>query len=183
VDGEITTERLLLRPFVPAAILALIDGAPSFESAFGVPIAAGIRDLYNSGELSPAWVDRLRASRELDIWFHGFALIDRNAAEVIGTAGFKGAPDAEGVVEIAYGIAPGYQNLGYATEAAAALSQYAFEYGPARRVRAHTLPESNASARVLTKCGFSCVGEVIDPEDGLVWRWELPARRESHPAS
>jgi ribosomal-protein-alanine N-acetyltransferase len=39
-------------------------------------------------------------------------------------------------------------------------------------VRAHTLPNPNASTRVLTKCGFHRVGEVIDPEDGLVWRWE-----------
>ena len=29
-----------------------------------------------------------------------------------------------------------------------------------------------ASTRVLTKCGFSRIGEVIDPDDGLVWRWE-----------
>ena len=32
--------------------------------------------------------------------------------------------------------------------------------------------EANASTRVLTKCGFRHVGEVMDPEDGLVWRWE-----------
>ena len=42
-----------------------------------------------------------------------------------------------------------------------------------RLVRAHTLPHENASTRVLTKCKFSCVGEVMGPEDGLVWRWEL----------
>jgi hypothetical protein len=27
--------------------------------------------------------------------------------------------------------------------------------------------------RVLEKLGFTCVGEVVDPEDGLVWRWDL----------
>jgi len=25
---------------------------------------------------------------------------------------------------------------------------------------------------VLEKCGFTHVGEVVDPEDGLVWRFE-----------
>ena len=39
-------------------------------------------------------------------------------------------------------------------------------------VRAHTFLEANASTRVLTKCGFRSVGEVFDPEDGLVWTWE-----------
>jgi hypothetical protein len=39
-------------------------------------------------------------------------------------------------------------------------------------IRAHTLPQINASTRILTKCGFDRIGEMIDPEDGLVWRWE-----------
>jgi hypothetical protein len=26
--------------------------------------------------------------------------------------------------------------------------------------------------RVLAKCGFKSLGEVVDPEDGLVGRWE-----------
>jgi RimJ/RimL family protein N-acetyltransferase len=76
------------------------------------------------------------------------------------------------MAEIAYGVNPEYQGKGYATEAAAALVSYALGTGQARVVRAHTLPEPNASTRVLSKCGFRQVGEVIDPEDGLVWRWE-----------
>jgi len=42
-----------------------------------------------------------------------------------------------------------------------------------RRVRAHTLPEGNASTRILEKLGFERIGETIkDPEAGQVWRWE-----------
>jgi hypothetical protein len=29
---------------------------------------------------------------------------------------------------------------------------------------------------VLTKLGFTLLGEVEEPEDGTVWRWERPAR-------
>ena len=47
--------------------------------------------------------------------------------------------------------------------------------GRATLVRAHTLAERNASTRVLEKCGFGLVGEVVDPEDGPVWRWERTA--------
>ena len=49
---------------------------------------------------------------------------------------------------------------------------FAFASGRVRLVRAHTKPDNGASARVLAKCGFRWVGEVIDPEDGLVCRWE-----------
>jgi len=76
------------------------------------------------------------------------------------------------MVEIGYGVATEHQGKGYATEAAEALVNFAFSHGQVRVVRAHTRPEPNPSARVLTKAGFQRIGEAIDPEDGLVWRWE-----------
>jgi len=123
-------------------------------------------------EVSADWLALLQASTSVDPWTHGFSMVLQTGEIVVGTAGFKGPPTADGVVEIAYGVSPDQQGKGYATEAAAALTAYAFASGKVRVVRAHTLPESNASARVLTKCGFRRIGEVIDPEDGLVWRWE-----------
>ena len=123
-------------------------------------------------ELSADWLERLRVFTPADSWTLGFSIVHLANDAVVGTCGFKGPPDADGVVEIAYGVAPEYQGKGYATEAARALTDYAFSRGKVRVVRAHTRPEPNASTRVLTKCGFRRIGEVIDPEDGLVWRWE-----------
>src|SRR5215204_4694476 len=103
-------------------------------------------------------------------------VVDREGRSVIGTAGFKGPPDTLGVVEIAYGIVPSQEGRGFATEAAGALVAFAFASEHVQLVRAHTLPMSNASTRVLEKCGFGHMGSVIDSEDGPVWRWER--RRE-----
>ena len=122
--------------------------------------------------LSAEWLARLHASTSADLWTHGFSFVLRASAIVVGQGGFKGPPTDDGVAEIAYGVTPDYQGKGYATEAAQALVAFAFSSGRVCVVRAHTLPESNASTRVLTKCGFRRIGEVIDPEDGLVWRWE-----------
>jgi [ribosomal protein S5]-alanine N-acetyltransferase len=66
-----------------------------------------------------------------------------------------------------------YQGRGVATEAAQALVDYALSTGQVRVVRAHTRPDGKASMRVLGKLGFICIGEVLDPEDGLVVRWEI----------
>jgi hypothetical protein len=41
-------------------------------------------------------------------------------------------------------------------------------------VFAHTLVAESASASVLARCGFARVAEPIDPDEGPVWRWELP---------
>ena len=45
-----------------------------------------------------------------------------------------------------------------------------------KRIIAHTLPEANASTRVLEKVAMSFLGEVIDPDDGRVWQWEAHVR-------
>lgn len=168
----IDTARLRLQPYEPEHLLALLEGVPQFEERIGLRAAEGLRDFVVSDDVSPAWLSRLRASRGMDPWVHGFAVVHLDSRSVIGSASFKGPPDEEGAVEIAYGIVPGYQGHGYATEAAAALVAFAFGSGRARLVRAHTLPTPNASTRVLVKCGFERVGEVVDPEDGLVWQWE-----------
>ncbi len=127
-------------------------------------------------EISPAWLALVDGAVESDPWIHGFLILDRASDRLIGRCGFKGRPDLEGVVEIAYGVNPDEEGKGYATEAASELVKFAFEHDNVRKVRAHTLPENNASGRVLTKCGFQRTGEVIDPEDGRVWRWEAHRR-------
>ena len=41
------------------------------------------------------------------------------------------------------------------------------------KVIAHTLAETSPSTSVLERCGFSKVDELVDPDDGPIWRWEI----------
>ncbi len=123
-------------------------------------------------QVSPVWLARIQTATESSPWTHGFTIVLRDGGVEVGHAAFKGPPTDAGVVEIAYGLAPEHQGQGYATEAAEALTEFAFRSNGIRVVCAHTKPDNVASARVLTKCGFQNLGEVIDPEDGQVWRWE-----------
>lgn len=93
---------------------------------------------------------------------------------VVGTCAFKSAPDDAGAVEIAYSTFPAYEGRGHAKAMIAALSALALQSG-ASTVLAHTLAETNASNGALRRQGFSFGGEVVDPEDGAVWRWEKRA--------
>lgn len=144
--------------------------------------AEGLSAFLVSDDVSPAWLAALRDSRGPDPWRHGFFVVQREQAVVIGMAGFKGPPDATGTVEISYGIVPGFEGRGYATEAAAALVAFAKGDARVRLVRAHTSPAANASTRVLEKCGFHRTTAIVDPDDGPVWRWERAAIDSSHVA-
>ena len=177
------TNRLELLPHAPEHLLALIESPAAYQSAVGVRPAVELRDFVVGPEVSPDFLAKLNSESGQDPgvygpWMYGFVLVQRVERNAIGLASFKGPPSDEGMVEIAYGIVPLHQNRGYATEAAQALLEYAFASGQVRMVIAHTLPEPSASTKVLGKCGFKQVGEVIDPEDGLVWRWEKA--RDAH---
>ncbi len=165
-------DHLDLVPFSPKDILALIDSEQQFGLSFGISPAEGLREMFISDEVSPEWIAQLHNSTSADPFRHGFALIHKADNLVIGSLGFTGPPDQDGIVEIAYGIAPAYQNRGFATEAAKAGVEFALSRDTVTKVIAHTLPSFNASAHVLTKCGFEQVGEIEHPEDGLIWRWE-----------
>ena len=169
------TKNLELLPLTLQHLLALMEGADAFETSSGHRIAEGIHEMMNAGDLSEDFLTKLKSAPEADPWTFGFMVLNTADDLVIGACGFKGPPDADGIVEIAYGIAPGCCGRGFATEVARALVAHALEDERVRDVRAHTLPEPNASTRVLVKCGFRRTGEVIDPEDGLVWRWEYTA--------
>ncbi len=102
----------------------------------------------------------------------GFVAVDSETREVVGSCGFKAPPSAAGDIEIAYFTYPGHEGQGYATAMASQLIALATDSASVRRIIAHTLPEPNASTRVLEKVGMTHAGEVTDPEDGKVWRWE-----------
>lgn len=89
---------------------------------------------------------------------------------VVGSGGFRRSP-MDGMVEIGYGVAPSCEGRGVASIICATLVHHAFTHG-AEKVIAHTLPTGYASQRVLAKNGFTFVDEHMDPEDGLVWRYE-----------
>lgn len=107
----------------------------------------------------------------------GHLAVDVATRLVVGTCGYKSAPRADGGVEIAYFTFPPFERQGYGGAMAGALVRQAVASDEVRAIHAHTLPERNASARILTRLGFTCTGTVIDdPADGPVWHWERPAR-------
>jgi RimJ/RimL family protein N-acetyltransferase len=167
-------KKISLLSHTPEHLRALLEEAEAYQSRFGIRVAEGVRDFLAGPEVSAEFLERLNGSAAADPWKDGFGVVHIEDNIVIGLCSFTGPPSADGMVEIAYGIAPRYQNRGHATEAAQELISHALASGRVRTIRAHTLPQHNSSTRVLMKCGFTFIGEVTHAEDGVVWRWEMP---------
>ncbi|CAN5668226.1 GNAT family N-acetyltransferase [soil metagenome] len=97
------------------------------------------------------------------IWF----VISRPDGSLAGSVGFKGPPDANGCVEIGYGIEPPFRQRGYATEAVKGLLGWAWSEG-VTRVVAECHDANQASIRVLEKAGMART----TPRGRMLW-WEL----------
>jgi ribosomal-protein-alanine N-acetyltransferase len=119
--------------------------------------------LYRSGGFVPPWIGYL-------------ATHDRR---LVGACAFKSAPKEEGPdagkVEIGYLTFPQFEGRGIATEMVRELLRVVRENAPQLTVVARTANEENASNAILRKFGFQFAVEYRDPEDGLMWLWELPA--------
>lgn len=163
---HLETERLTIRPFDRALMLAAIDEQTGVGALLGLAIAAGWPNADERDAL-PFLADELARDPSLLDW--GMHLVIHTAERtIIGTAGFKGKPLDNGTVELGYGIAPGYQGQGHATEAVRALVAWGLAEPGVRRVFADCLPHNRASARVLEKAGF----RPLPPTVGYL-NWEL----------
>jgi len=161
--------RLLLEPMSIAALDVAIHDAPQLGSMLMAQVAS-------QWEGFPEALPLLRKAEEdrpASSIFGSYFFFLEDPRTLVGMGGFKAEPSPEGLVEIGYAIAPGFQNRGLATRAVEELKARAFSDARVRTIIAHTLPVRTPSTRVLEKTGFAKRAEGESPEVGRVWRWSL----------
>jgi len=148
-------------------LTAAVTGGAALEAAMGASVAEGWEGFP---EALPVLREAYAKDPDGQEWGSLF-FVEPNARTLVGLGGFKGPPSSDGVVEIGYAIAPAFQRRGLATEAVAQMVRRAFAAPGVRAVDAHTLGHENASTRVLEKSGFRKMGELSDPDAGVIWHW------------
>ena len=151
---RIETERLILQPRSIAEMESLCANEPS-------------------PELKQAYGEMLATMRAVPAQAHWGSnwRISQNDGTVVGGLCFKGAPDANGLVELGYGIDEPYRRRGYATEAVAAILCWALAQAAVRAVLAETEDDNIASQNTLLHNGFRPAGRGAE---GLLFRIDNP---------
>ncbi|MEU8397130.1 GNAT family N-acetyltransferase [Nonomuraea sp. NPDC048892] len=144
--ADLTTDRLVLRPWPAGDLTAVLDGSRSAIWADDFPaegdrVIAGV--IHGQSDLVGAYGHR--------------QIVERESGLVIGSIGLFWPP-SDGVVELGYGVVPSRRGLGYASEATQALVEFALTAPEVSVVRATVELTNPASVRVLEKAGLRRTG-------------------------
>jgi len=142
-----------LHVITPVEAARIVAGAPLFDDRWHpeYPLADELDVLRPlAGDVAPDPVFGLMMIRDAR---------DRLA---VGGIGFFGPPDADGAVEVGYGLVPAVRGRGFASAALTQAIAIATAHG-VRVVRADTDPANLPSSRVLERAGF----RELPTSDGL----------------
>lgn len=166
----IETENLKLIPGNPAVLIAALTGDTMLADLLKVKVAEQWT-AFGPAPLEYA-LKKMKEDGNENGWWTYFPVHKADNA-IIGSGGYKGRPTGKGIVEIGYEIAPAYRNRGLAGEMTLGLISHAWKDSRVTAITAHTLGHENPSCSVLRKCGFNKVEELNDPQDGIIWKWEM----------
>ena len=171
----LTTERLVLRPFEPGDLDALV-AIHAEESFWWYPRRAAM-----PAEETGRFLDTM-LQRYADDGFGIEAVIERASGTIIGWAGLAVPhflPEILPAVEVGWRLSGPYRGRGLATEAGRAAVDFGFTAGGLECIVSLYEPENVASGRVMQRLGFTHRLTTVGPrgEDVAVMelhksRWE-----------
>ena len=170
---RITTPRMLIRCYNPTDAILLANAITKsldhllpwmpWANAEPEPLANKVERLR-----------RMRSNFDLNNDFV-YGIFNPEGTRLIGGTGLH-PRIGSGALEIGYWIHKDYVNNGYATEAAAALTQVAFRINKVGRVEIHCAVDNLPSASVPRKLGFTHEANLKDrgyshgkPCDQMIW--------------
>jgi ribosomal-protein-alanine N-acetyltransferase len=148
----IRTERLTIRAFT-------IDDVPAihavlYADATAMHFIGGPHSPERTRQGIAGYIEHQRAAG-----YSFWAVTDTDSGELIGEAGLYPMNGVGPDIELGYALGRDWWGKGYATEAAGAILDAAFEHLGARRVVAVAKRENTGSLHVLDKLGFRFEGE------------------------
>ena len=156
--STLTTARLRLEPFRDEHL----DGLNALNS--DPEVMRYISGKPETRDETSAVVERVKA-RWIEVGYSWWAFVERDSDEIVGAGCLQNLrreaatlPDLACPLEIGWRLRRDRWGRGYASEAAIAIADFAFDARQAREIYAVCDPANAASARVMQRLGMSELG-------------------------
>ena len=164
--GKIETDRFTLYPMTRRQLRRIIRDPRGVSAEFGATMKPyGFIERLVKNRIYRAKLAMIDDNPAYTLLCTMWMIVDKASGEIVGEAGFKGAP-INGEVEIGYSTRTFVRGKGYMTQAVKAMCEFAFGCSGIIRVAALTKSDNLSSHRVLIKNGF-----VRDGFRGRYWYW------------
>ncbi len=164
------TKRLTIKPLNYSQLLKYIKNDHSLENELGlsetnITVTSEFREALEQAIL-PCVAEKENNYLYFTLW----TIIAKAENKMVGDLCFKGLPDANGAIEIGYGIYEDFRGNGYMAEAVGGIIQWAAKQPGVKAITASTDANNIASFTVLQKNKFIRIGE---SEELFHWKLEL----------
>jgi 16S rRNA (cytosine1402-N4)-methyltransferase len=164
LENVLETVRLFLRPMLAMDLddLLLIFTDPKVMAAFNHPPF--------TREQMERWLKR-NLDHQNEFGYGLFSVILKGTGKLIGDCGLEQMED-QGATELGYDFRSDFWNQGYASEAARAVRDYAFDILQLPQLISLIRVGNLASKRVAEKIGMKCISE-FERYGNQYWRYAL----------
>ena len=155
-QSTLTTERLILRPFIIAdsdRVMQLAGKKEIYQTTLNMPHP------YEQG-MAEKWIST-HASKFYNELGIVFAITLKETGELIGTINLDGTIEHK-QAELGYWLGLQYWNKGYCTEASKEIIRYGFEVLNLHKITSRHMQCNPSSGRVMQKSGMTKEGELVD---------------------
>lgn len=155
----IRTERLNVFPLTARQLALLVTSLPDLERELdltykGQPIEGHLLDVMKQQSEVTATLS------DSEVVWHTFWMVMRKFdRQVVDSISLKGGPNADGEVEIGYGLSKEFEKSGYMQETVTAMCNWLKKQPGVQSVIAETELDNVPSQRVLSRCGFKSYRE------------------------
>ncbi|MGF1714305.1 GNAT family N-acetyltransferase [Photobacterium chitinilyticum] len=173
IDFEITTTRLILRPYKIVDLNDLLDAVKASVTQLS-PWLTWCTEDYDQQD-AYEWINASRQNWQNDISYE-VAIFERHSGLLVGSISLNNVSIPLNSAELGYWIRTASQQQGFATEACQALSNFAFNTLGLTRLEIVTHTGNLASQRTALACKakFECTARnrIFSPDkvcDGIVF--------------
>lgn len=166
---QLETERLRIFPLSQEQFAKYLKTNHLLEKELGLREYPRLLAAETVENITRNILPTVRKTEEPD-WFRTiWLMVLKSENTMIGYIGFRGDPNEEGEIEIAYGSFENFRKKGYMTEAVSKILDWAFAQKSVKTVIAETDFDNDASHTVLKRNGFETF---LQLENMSWWRLE-----------
>ncbi|MEY8744204.1 GNAT family N-acetyltransferase [Paenibacillus tundrae] len=137
------------------------------------------KGLLNEDEVEARHTQEMKRQQEENVQY--WPMFEKETGVLVGCCGLQPHSSDENVYALGVHLTRDHWGQGYATEAAQAVIQYAFEELDAKSLVAEHHPENEACRQLLLKLGFSYVSDELVEQTGKIHPSYLLQRPSQEP--